>query len=69
MAVRRPAHSADLVPPTIPFFSPERAPHKGHIGYEGSPGDGYAAGIGMLSPIMFITLRIVQGLGASLPGG
>jgi hypothetical protein len=45
MAVRRPAHAADLVPPTPAIFSGERAPHKGSIGYEGSPGDGYAGGV------------------------
>jgi MHS family metabolite:H+ symporter-like MFS transporter len=32
--------------------------------YHGSPGDWYAGGVGMLAPILLITLRIVQGLGA-----
>jgi MFS transporter, MHS family, metabolite:H+ symporter len=32
--------------------------------YHGSPGDWYSSGVGILAPILLITMRVVQGLGA-----
>jgi MHS family metabolite:H+ symporter-like MFS transporter len=32
--------------------------------YNGSPGDWYAGGVGLLAPILLLLLRVVQGLGA-----
>ncbi len=32
--------------------------------YNGSPGDWYGGGVGLLAPILLLLLRVMQGLGA-----